>query len=157
MPAPRQTAVEYGIAVVSARSLPERKVRERIAARFSADETAAAVERLRELRMVDDAAWAERFARDRLERNSKGRHRIRGDLLRRGIDAETADAAIAAIVGADAERESAKRVLATLSRQLAPADDADEAQVARSRGRLFRRMMARGFPSSLVRDLLNVS
>jgi regulatory protein len=157
MPATKPTAIEFGIGVCAARSLPEKKLREKIATRYTAEETDAAVARLRELRMVDDSAWAERFARDRLERNSKGRHRIRGDLLRRGIDADTADAAIATIVGADAERESAKRVLASLSRRLAPAEDADPAEISRSRGRLFRRMMARGFPANLVRELLNVS
>jgi regulatory protein len=157
MPTTKPTAIEFGIGVCAARSLPEKKLREKIAARYDAEQTDAAIARLRELRMVDDSAWAERFARDRLERTSKGRHRIRGELLRRGIDADTADAAIAVVVGADAERESATRVLATLSRRLSPAEGADPAEVSRCRGRLFRRMMARGFPAGLVRELLNVS
>lgn len=155
MPAPRPTAVEYAIAVLSARSLPEKKLREKIAARYSADETDAAIERMRELRMVDDAAWAERFARDRFERGSKGRHRIRGDLLQKGIDAETADAAIARVIGVEDERESALRVLDSLTRRLAKGgrDGADPS----TRGRLFRQMMSRGFSATLVRELLNVS
>jgi regulatory protein len=154
MPAHRQTAIEFGIAVVSARSLPEKKVRERILARFPAGETDAAIERLRELRMIDDVAWAERFVRDRFERSRKGRHRIRIDLQRSGIVAETADAAIACVIGIEDERESARRVLEGLTRRI---DRGKTGDASRDRGRLFRQMLSRGFPATLVRELLAVS
>jgi regulatory protein len=154
MPTHKQTAIEYGIAVVSARPLPEKKAREKIAARFPVEETDAAIARLRELRYVDDAAWAERFVRDRFERARKGRHRIRVDLQRSGIAAETADAAIAAVIGVEDERESARQVLETLTRRLARGEGSDD---SRTRGRLFRQMMSRGYSAGLVRELLDVS
>jgi len=216
------TAIEFAIAVVSSRSLPEKKLRERLAPRYDAAEVDAAMARMRELRLVDDAAWAERFARDRFERVGKGRHRIRNELLARGIDAATAEASLAAVlggdVGGDVEREKAAAMLETMRSKLGRgaasrkgarnspgadgaedshgtdgaedtpgADGARNSQGARGsddsppeaapstpagrsaarhsarraseslKNRLFRRMLARGYPASLVRDLLDVS
>lgn len=171
------TAVEFAIALVAARSWPQKKLREKVGARYDADEADAAIARMRELGMVNDEAWAERFARERFERGGKGRHRIRAELLARGIEAATADAALDRAFGGDAEREKAAAVLATLRARMSrtgPADDAAEgsddafepdATTAAERrqaagalkNRLFRRMLARGYPASVVRDLLDVS
>jgi len=177
------TAIEFAIAVVSSRSLPEKKLRERLAPRYDADEVDATMTRMRELRLVDDAAWAERFARDRVERSSKGRHRIRNELVARGIDAATADASLAAVLGgaegADIEREKAMAMLESMRTKLsrsvqepetAPPEAAPSTSASRAaarnaarreseslKNRLFRRMLARGYPASLVRDLLDVS
>ncbi|MFN2427505.1 MAG: regulatory protein RecX [Candidatus Binatia bacterium] len=191
------TPVEYAIGVLAARSLPEKKLRERLAGRYTAAEVDAAVERLRELRMLDDAAWAERYTRDRFERLGKGRHRIRNELLTQGVAASVAEASIAAVFRDDAERAKAAAVLQSLRRRLdqkmgsdpispdtdpraakmgsdpifsneaAPCGDsrasrfaahADAHRASESlKNRLFRRMLARGYPATLVRDLLDVS
>jgi regulatory protein len=151
------TAIEFAIGIVAARSLPEKKLREKIAARYSEDETDAAMERLRELRMVDDAAWAERFIRDRSERCRHGSFRIRGDLVRRGIPPSIADAALADTLSADVQADAAKHVLESLRRRLPTSREGVEDAVAagRARASLFRRMIARGYSSSLVRQLLD--
>ncbi|HXC53465.1 MAG TPA: RecX family transcriptional regulator [Candidatus Limnocylindrales bacterium] len=169
------SAVEYAIALVAARSLPEKRLREKIAQRYDADETENAIVRMRELRLVDDVAWAERFVRDRFERSDKGRHRIRNELVRLGIAAASIDAAIERVVDPDSERDKAARVLermqARTGRDRHEQDDAggcgdvDDATADRSasreaemaKNRLFRRMLARGYPAGLVRDLLDVS
>ena len=172
------TAVEFAIAVVASRSTPEKKLRERLTARYDAVEVEAALARLRELRLVDDTAWAERFARDRFERVGKGRHRIRNELLAHGIDAATAEASIALVLGGEVEREKAAAVLETMRSRLSrgvsgpantdespahgdgsPAVGAAGARRASEslKNRLFRRMLARGYPACLVRDLLDVS
>lgn len=167
----RATAIEYAIALVAARSLTRSKVRERLLARYDEQEVEAALSRLQELRLVDDAAWAERFVRDRFERGGKGRHRIRSELLARGIDAATAEAALAVALQGEVEREKAAAVLATLRSRLDRGRGAPEAaeqavhrnerpaphDTEQQRNRLFRRMIARGYPASLVRDLLDVS
>jgi SOS response regulatory protein OraA/RecX len=166
---PRPTAVEFGLAMLAARSWPERKLREKIASRYDQDQVEAAIGRLRELRLVDDEAWAERYARDRFERLGKGRHRIRAELLGKGIDAGTADAALDRAVGGEAERVRAAAMLDALRGRLGggPATAGEEApevdartrrrDAERLNNRLFRRMLARGFPASLLRDLLDVS
>lgn len=204
---PKATAVEYGISMLAARSWPEKKLREKIRARYSQDDTDAGIERLRELRLVDDESWAERYARDRFERLGKGRARIRLELIGKGIAAATADAALARVVASDDERAKAAATLETLKARLARSPGASRsglagrgaargiesgietdgsesepdldagpearaeapeaggrvdprerrAQAERLKNRLFRRMLARGFPASVVRDLLDVS
>lgn len=187
---PRATAVEYGLSLLAARAWPEKKLREKIRARYSEDDTEAGLERLRELRLVDDAAWAERYAHDRFERLGKGRHRIRMELIGKGIDAPTADAALDRVVGGEDERAKAAAMLEQMRSRLTrgpvrpgfpddlrsgrrgeapdepeagpePAPSADpralRAEAERLKNRLFRRMLARGFPASVVRDLLDVS
>lgn len=189
------TAIEFAIAVVSSRSLPEKKLRERLAPRYDAAEVDAAMTRMRELRLVDDAVWAERFARDRFERLGKGRHRIRNELVARGIDKSTADASLVTVLGGEAggavEREKAAAMLESMRSKLgrgvaghagaenshdsrgadaAPPEAAPSTAASRAAARntarqaseiqkirLFRRMLARGYPASLVRDLLDVS
>jgi regulatory protein len=145
--------VEYAIGLVAARSWPEKKLREKMLARHEAGHVDAALVRLRELGLVDDVAWAERFARDRFERGAKGRHRIRAELAAKGIDAATIDAALERAIEGEAERERAARLLESLRARLEGMETTPE----RLKNRLFRRMIARGYPVSLVRDLLDVS
>lgn len=182
----RATAIEYAITALAARSLPEKKLREKLDARYGNAEVELAIERLRELRMVDDAAWAERFARDRFERLGRGRHRVQRDLLQRGIPEHLVRDAVEKVFDEQAERAKACEVLAGIRRTLAggsagqgaelaaPGEDLqtdrrapesrrsasgmDERRAAEKlNNRVFRRMLARGFSASLVRDLLAVS
>lgn len=168
----RTTAVEYAIAVVAARPLPEKKLREKVRSKYGQDDTDAAMARMKELRLVDDEAWAERYARDRFERLGKGRHRIRSELMAKGIGAAAAEAALAAAIGDETEKRRAADVLEAMRRRLSPrpgvgsgagspagcSNDAPPSRDAETlKSRLFRRMLARGYPASLVRDLLDVS
>lgn len=116
---PRVTAVEHGLAMLASRSFPEKILHDRIRARYTQEETDAAMARLRELRLVDDAAWAERYTRDRFERLGKGRHRIRMELLAKGIEAATVDAALDRAVGGDDERAKAAAMLDAMRGRLA--------------------------------------
>jgi SOS response regulatory protein OraA/RecX len=170
------TAIEFAISLIASRSLPEKKLREKIASRYDADETDKAILRMRELGLADDVAWAERFARDRFERGDKGRNRIRGELMRLGIAKTSIDAALERVVDADAERDKAAAVLERMrSRLVRVGDDlggsdgqsgqgcarsrdpAARIAAEKAKNRLFRRMLARGYPAALVRDLLDVS
>jgi regulatory protein len=153
------SAVEYAIALVAARSLPEKKLRDKIRSRYAADETQVAIERMRELRLVDDTAWAERFVRDRFERTDKGRHRIRMELVAAGIGAPQIDSALARVLESDAEREKAVAVLERMRTKVGAgrSPNAPHDAAASVKSRLFRRMLARGYPAALVRDLLDVS
>lgn len=148
---PQASAIQHGIALVAARSYPERALHEKIARRYGPDEAETALARLRELGLVDDAAWAERYARVKLERGI-GPHRIRSELTARGIARDIVESAIDALVGADAEleRTCAAKVLEVLRRRCREPVAHDAAP------RLFRQMIARGWPADLVRELLAV-
>lgn len=151
--------------MLARRSYAQRGLLDRLRERFPEQESEAAVERLAELGLLDDRDYAERFVRDRFGRAGYGPHRIRRDLMRKGVGAEDADAALASLIDASDEREKAVAALERFRsrRPVVAEDDADrdtaelrEARRAASQAE-FRHLMAKGFSASLVRDLLDVS
>ena len=70
---------------------------------YEAETADATVERMEELGMVDDASFAESFVRDRVRLRPHGRRRLKAELRAKGVDDETARAAIDEVM----EREDA--------------------------------------------------
>jgi regulatory protein len=63
---------------------------------FPPDIIQATITRLAELKMVDDAGFARQFAEDRIAVGHRGKWRVRGELLKRGIDRQQIDSALKA-------------------------------------------------------------
>jgi len=148
--------------MLARRSYARRALFDRLRERFSEDEAEAAVERLAGLGLLDDRDYAERFVRDRFDRAGYGPHRIRRDLLRKGVDSTVADIAIQSAVSADDERHKAIDVLARFRRRRPRAPEDPDACEDREAGRseaqaAYRHLIGKGFSASLVRDLLDVS
>jgi regulatory protein len=148
--------------MLARRSYARRALFDRLRERFSEDEAEAAVERLAGLGLLDDRDYAERFVRDRFDRAGYGPHRIRRDLLRKGVDSTVADIAIQSAVSADDERHKAIDVLARFRRRRPRAPEDPGACEGREAGRseaqaAYRHLIGKGFSASLVRDLLDVS
>lgn len=144
--------------MLARRALTRAEVESRLLARSDEAISAAAMERLERLRVLDDEALALRLAEDALVRRSLGRYRIRTELLRRGIAEELADRTIAEVVNEEGERESAALVLArfrTARGRRDRAGDPDERRKGASAA--YRHLVGRGFPAGLVRDLLGLS
>ena len=116
---------------------------------FDEDVAAATVERLDELGVVDDAAFAESFVRDRVRLKPRGTRRLAGELRAKGVDDDTARAAIAEVM----EREETTEV--DLARAAAarwkPRAGEDP---ARARARLQGFLARRGFGGDAVRTVL---
>lgn len=70
---------------------------DRLCEDYGEDAAVAAVDRLEELRLVDDERYAESFAAELLRRKKMAPARIRQELGRRGIDRETAEFAVEAL------------------------------------------------------------
>jgi regulatory protein len=119
----------------------------RLGREFSESTAAAVVERLSELALLDDEAFAEAWARRRSERGGLGVARIREELLARGIDEGTAGRAVEALGG----DENRARALASLERFLKTRSRDD----ARTPAAAARHLLRRGFDEDLVRDLLD--
>jgi regulatory protein len=142
--------MEAALAMLGRRAYPAAGVRERLARTFEAEEVERVVARLTELAVLDDRAYAERFARDRFERAGYGRERIRADLLARGIAREHVETALRSVVDDAGERERAVRALGKFrSRARGEAHEARETA--------FRHLVSRGYPVDLVRDLIDRS
>ena len=95
----------------------ERWLRQR---EFTAEQIAPAVERLTELGLLDDAAFARGYARGRLGARGFGPRRVAAELARRGVERSVVDEVLrehaeASESGSELERAARKRVRAVAS------------------------------------------
>ena len=114
------------------------------------DTIAPALRRCRELGYLDDRAFALSHVRDRLRLRPRGRRALRSELYRRGVDAELADEAIDRgfeETGVD-ETDLARRVARKRFRIL------KGAQPEAARRRLAAYLARRGFPPTVVREVV---
>jgi regulatory protein len=114
------------------------------------EEVDAAIARLRRERYVDDAGFAERFARSRMAHQGHGRLRIRQDLRRRGVDRRTSEAGIAGALLEVDEKILVDGLARRYWRQHASVEP------ARRLPRLWAFLVRRGFTPGLVRERLQV-
>lgn len=112
------------------------------------------VERFTEVGLIDDASFAAALTTSRAEFSQRGRYRIRQELQQKGIDKETAEAALAEI-DPESEREAALAVARKKLRSLGGV----EPMVARRRlaGVLARRGFSGGVVSGVVQQVLGES
>lgn len=104
---------------------------------------AGAIDRLRNNRLVDDSAFAKRFAEQRATNQRKGRMLIRQELLQRGVGRPDIDEAIEQIEP-EVERESAL----ALARKKWPQTKGAERE---RKQKVMAMLMRRGYTGSVVR------
>ena len=107
-----------------------------------------ALERLARERYLDDAGFAERFARSRMAHQGLGSLRVRQGLRQRGVDRGTIDAGIARALREVDEREVLDGLARRYWRQHARVEPAQRLP------RLWAFLLRRGFAPGLVRDRL---
>lgn len=98
------------------------------------------VEKLVRLGYLDDAAFAERFARSRLVNKAQGPRRIQGELKRLGVHESIVDARMQQIATTDEVGEAARRAGAKYWRRLSR-----EADPRRRRWKFVQYLVRRGF------------
>jgi regulatory protein len=107
---------------------------------------AAALHRLREHGYLDDAAFAETYARLRQENEKLGVRRVRQDLQQKGVDGELIAETLEARYGQTNEEALAREHLER-KRLHKPENDKETA-------RIMRRLVAAGFSSGTIRKVL---
>ncbi len=139
----RRSALDTAAAMLAHRPRSEREIRRRLAQRkcdpVLIDET---VERLRGMKLIDDAEFARAWAESRDRSSPRGRRLIAGELRAYGVTAAVADEAAATVSEADA----AYRVAAKRMRSLTGAD------YRAFRDRLGSHLQRRGFAWDVVRS-----
>jgi regulatory protein len=149
MGASPQSAYQRALGRLARRDHSVAELRRALAARgHEADEVEAALERLRRERYLDDAGYAERFARSRLEHHGHGRALVRQSLRQRGVSrAETETGLQSALREVDE-----KAVLDALARRYWR----QHARIAPARRlpRLWTFLLRRGFAAGLVHERL---
>lgn len=103
----KQTALDKSLAHIAASMKTEREIRAYLSRKgYLADVADYVTERMKELGLLDDAAYAAAYAESAGKR--KGRRLIAAELKRKGISDEDAERALQTLTG---EEESAKAVL----------------------------------------------
>jgi regulatory protein len=143
------SAYERALARLARRDQSEDELRRALRDRgYEAEEVEAALERLRGQRFLDDAGFAERYARSRLAGRGLGRLRIRQGLRQRGVDQKVAESGLRRALKDVPEAE----VLDALARRFWRQRTRDEPAL-RVR-KLWAFLLRRGFPAPLVNERL---
>lgn len=143
-------AKQSSLSLLSYRPRTARELQRRLVRKdFPEDLAASTVEDLRARGLVDDAAFAESFVRDRVRLKPRGRRRIVQELRAKGVDPATAEAAISEVMeGEDtSETELARAAAARWSPR--PGEDPRGA-----RRRLYGFLARRGFGGEAIRAVL---
>lgn len=92
---PREPALPYAVKLLASRSYSTRKLREKLRMKgYLAEETDAAIEKLKEKRLLDDQRFADGFVRSRIETHPRGKSALVRDLVARGVSGATAKQAV---------------------------------------------------------------
>ncbi len=115
------------------------------------DVAAGVLDRFTEVGLIDDEAFAAAWVSSRHAGRGLGRRALSAELRRRGVDTETAAAALAG-VSADDEEAAARALVERKLRSMAGV--APEARLRRLVGMLARKGFGPGMASRVVRDAL---
>ena len=141
-------ARQYAFLLLSYKARTTSELKQRLGRKgFSPDIVSSTLQRLAELKMVDDAGFARRFAEDRITIGHKGKWRVRGELLKRGIDRKQIDEAIAEAPDETAAAREVAAKYVSRNRRLEP-------DVLKRR--LYALLARRGFSPDTIRHVLNV-
>jgi regulatory protein len=142
-------ARQYAFLLLSYKARTVTELRQRLGRKgFPPDIVSRTLQRLAELKMIDDAGFARRFAEDRITIGHKGKWRIRGELLKRGVAKEQIEDALATAPDEkEAAREVAEKYLSR-NRRLEP-------DVLKRR--LFAFLARRGFSPDTIRRVIDLN
>jgi regulatory protein len=148
--APAPSAYQRALRRLARRDHSVAELRRALEARgHEPEEIGAAIERLRRERYLDDASYAERYARSRLAHQGQGRGLIRQGLRQRGVSRPEAEAGLAGALREVDERAVLDSLARRYWRQHA------RVEPARRLPRLWAFLLRRGFAPGLVRDRLS--
>ncbi len=125
---------------------------------FAPDVAERALDRLTEVGLIDDADFANQWARSRHLHAGKGRRAIALELRRKGIDADDAAAALEQIDTADERERAVELVRKKLRTQPPLPTEGDRREIAAERDKLVRRLVGmlarRGYAQGMAFDVV---
>ncbi|WP_420238771.1 regulatory protein RecX [Telmatobacter bradus] len=142
---------DYAVKALGRRMRTEAELRRQMATRVEPDATGehlvtAVLARLKEYGYLNDASFAETYARLRQENERFGQRRVRQDLQRKGVHADLVDETIEARYGQTDEVQLARQHLER-KRIKQPTNDKETARV-------MRRLIGAGFSTTTIYKVL---
>ncbi|NUS45067.1 MAG: recombination regulator RecX [Mycobacteriaceae bacterium] len=151
-------AKELCLRLLTDRARSRAELAGKLAAKGFSDSVAeAALNRLTEVGLIDDEAFAQQWVRSRHEHAGKGRHALARELHRKGIAKDVADTALTEITAGDEHERAAELVRKKLRTMHIGDDPADRDRALRRLvGMLARRGYSQGTAYSVAKaELLN--
>ncbi len=136
-----EKATSQALRFLSYRARSESEVRRRLAPKYAGQVTESVVQRLKELGLLDDASFAREWTRSRVSHRPRSASAIRRELLGKGIDRDTAQAAVETLDDEESAYRAGQRAASSL------ADSDYVAFRRRLQGYLYRR----GFNGAVIR------
>ena len=138
----QQSAYEYALRLLTARSYTARSLRRKLAQKGIEPEAAEAVmTRLESSGLINDAKYAEQYTRSKILTSGASKRRVVQDLRRKGIAQPIADAAIASVF-AEEEVDPAAMAEKAARKKVAQMGDLDPIVLRR---RLFGFLARKGY------------
>jgi len=139
---PRPTAYNYALSLLGARPYSTRTLQRKLVQKeYSADEVSEAVDRLLENGLLNDARYAEQYARSKILSTGASKRRLQQDLYRKGIKGDVATEAIASVMDQE-EVDPAAVIERVAKKKLAQLGDLEPLVLRR---RLFAFLARRGY------------
>jgi regulatory protein len=138
----RTTAYNYALNLLAARPYATRALQRKLVQReYSPSEVNDTIERLLENGLLDDARYAEQYARSKILSSGASKRRLQQDLYRKGIKGDVATRAIASVI--EQEEVNPAEVIERVARKkLAQLGDLEPMVLRR---RLFAFLARRGY------------
>jgi SOS response regulatory protein OraA/RecX len=144
----REDAYRAALAILERKARTSRELSQALKRKgYSADIVRSCIDRLQSRRMLDDSAYARRYAEQKATAQRKGRRLIRQELLQRGIAKEEADRALNAL-DAGAEQEAADALACKKWPQT-------KGEKRERKMKLAAFLLRRGFPNRVVRSAVD--
>ncbi|MGA3243356.1 MAG: RecX family transcriptional regulator [Bacteroidota bacterium] len=145
----RERAHQIAVNFISYRPRSSKEVTDKLTRKgFAADLVREAVERLRELMLINDLEFARMFIRDKLRGKPMGRALLRRKLLDKGISFQAAERVLKEYVTDESEQEAA-RALAARKLKMSRARFSDLEPAVRQK-RLADYLLNRGFSTEVA-------
>lgn len=160
-----EAAREAALRLLAHRPRSEAELRRRLGRKGFADGAIdACIEALRDRGLVDDAAFADSWVRDRVRLRPRGPSRLVGELLRKGVSRQIADDAVERVFAEEevTEAELAREAALAWLRKQGPrarrrlaSGEYDERE--RARRRLYGYLARRGFRGAAVGEAMDAA
>lgn len=148
---PRPTAYNYALNLLAARPYSTQSLRRKLVQKdYAREDVDGTIDRLTANGLLDDARYAEQFARTKILSTGASKRRLQQELYRKGIKGDTATTAIAAVI--EAEEIDPSAVIERVARKkLAQLGDLEPLVLRR---RLFAFLARRGYELDEIKSVV---
>jgi regulatory protein len=148
---PRPTPYNYALNLLAARPYSTQSLRRKLVQKeYASDEVESTIARLTENGLLDDARYAEQYARSKILSTGASKRRLQQELYRKGIKGEAATTAIANVIEYE-EIDPAAMIERVAKKKLAQLGDLEPLVVRR---RLFAFLARRGYELEDIKSVV---